>query len=196
MKTNVTLRCESFYRTDSLDPPPLLLLLPLPSLPSIFLFSLVPLEGWRRRRTPGVPPPRVQSRITRLFNYAMRLLCKIFAPLLCGVSLSSCISPRSAARRLFVDRRYRSGSGPRVMAHKFRGCVSNRLSLPIEGGEIERGDLGRSRGEGTWNRAERKEKFERFERFMLHGIVYGEYFSRRGEKRIKICKFCREGISD
>lgn len=68
------------------------------------------------------------------------------------------------------------------MAHKFRGCVSNRLSLPIEGGEIERGDLGRSRGEGTWNRAERKEKFERFERFMLHGIVYGEYFSRRGLK--------------
>lgn len=99
-----------------------------------------------------------------LFN--VRLLCKIFAPRLCGVSLSSCISPRSAARRLFVDRRYRSGSGPRVMAHKFRGCVSNRLSLPIEGGRDKE-----TRGEEISGDLEAKGLgIERKERRSLNGL--------------------------
>lgn len=128
---------------------------------SIFLSSLVPLGGWRRRRAPGVPPPRY--RVVPPDSLTMRCACcvKSRAAVVCP---SSCISPRSA-RRLFVDRRYRSGSGPRVMAHEFRGCVSNQIVLPIlstgrdgDGEEIWRG------GE-SWNWTERSLSD------LCHGII-------------------------
>lgn len=77
------------------------------------------------------------------------------------------------------------------MAHEFRGCVSNRIVLPILSRDGERwrwrGDLER-RGELELNG-------KKFERFMSRDYIR-RIFSQSGEKRIEICKSCRrEGIS-
>lgn len=76
------------------------------------------------------------------------------------------------------------------MAHEFRGCVSNRIVLPI----LSTGERRRWRGD-LERRGELELNGKKFERFVSRDYIRRIFFES-GEKRIEICKSCRrEGIS-